>query len=96
MELVTATVKVLLLSTLLDNFRENGKDTEDSKEVLDFFREEYNSAIQSFVKVSVVIDVLADIGWADSDNDNDNMKILFNILEELEQTSPGAYIDVGS
>lgn len=96
MELTDFSAKTLPLNAILDKFRKDGQNTEDSKEIQDFFVEEFSwgRAFQSLVKIRSVIEVLVGLGWADAGDDDGVLKVLLGFLGSLEQEHPGAYINL--
>lgn len=97
MELITATVKVLPLSTLLEMFEKDVPSVahfryDPRTVVAGFFRRNFGG---SFVDGNLVrpTNVLAILVGADVHGELDTLR---NLLRDLEENNPGAYIDVGS
>lgn len=97
MELVTATVKVLFLSTLLEQFEKDVPSVSlfrsDPRTVIaGFFRRNFGGGFGdgNLVRPTNVLGILlgADV--------HGELDILRNILKDLEEANPGVYIDVGS
>lgn len=81
-------VKVLPLSTIIDQFRKDGVDTEDSDSIYNFFYNSFTWGDNSFSLVEVN-DVIERIGEEEGAE-----FALLNLLVDLEQKHPGAYINL--
>jgi hypothetical protein len=87
-DLFDLSVKVLPLTTIIDQFREDGEDTEDSDNIYNFFSNRFTWGDNSFSLVQVV-DVIERIG-----EEEGARFALRNLLIDLEQRHPGAYINL--
>ena len=96
MELTDLSLKVLALSTLLCRFQVDYEDTQESEELREFFSEYpiVGASGKTFVSVSGVVEALTDLGWADSDDDEEALKTLYDLLVDLDEKTPGVYIDL--
>lgn len=81
-------VKVLPLSTIIDQFRKDGVDTEDSDSIYNLFYNRFTWGDNSFSLVEVN-DVIERIGEEEGAG-----FALLNLLVDLEQKHPGAYINL--
>lgn len=101
MELTDLNIKVLALNTLLDNFREDGQNTEDSDTVLAFFQNAWGHGGYdiTLIQVSNVLDALAERLFVAArlymrKISNGPLHTLHNLLVDLENETPGAFIDL--
>lgn len=93
MELTDLSLKVLGLNTLLDNFRDDGEDTEDTNTVAYYFHNTWGHGGYdiTLVQVSNVISALAMcLSFAKAGP----LHALYNLLVDLENETPGAFIDL--
>lgn len=93
MELNNLSLKVLALNTVLDKFREDGENTEDSDTVLCYFQNVWGGGGYdiTLVKVSNVILALND---RLSFKKEGPLHTLHNLLVDLEDKTPDAFIDL--
>lgn len=92
MELTNLSLKVLALNTLLNNFREDGEDTEDSDTVLTYLQNTWGHGGYdiTLIQVSNVISALAMRLSFDKEGP---LHTLHNLLVDLENEAPGVFID---
>ena len=96
MELTNLSLKVLPLSTLLDEFRKDGEVTEESESVYDYLNDNYawGDTDHALIRVSKVLADGAPSIHGTGCMNADVFSSFTKLLRGVEDENPGAFIDL--